>query len=132
MFLPLNDIMLFIDVVSSKGFSAAAKKNNITPAAISKRISSLEENLGVQLIIRSTRSLFLTDAGKILYEECFLVGQQLKVTCAKISDINFAESGNIVVSAPTNFSNIVLASIVGEFQSQYKNIHIKEVIFLRE
>jgi len=124
MTLPVNDMLLFVDVVENMSFSITAKRHHMTPAAISKRISSLEENFGVQLLIRSTRKLILTEAGEQLLKDCCLINQQLKESYFKIRDVNQADTGNIIISCPTNFANIMLAPIIVEFEKKYKNIKI--------
>ena len=123
MSLPVNDMLLFVDVAENMSFSVTAKKHNMTPAAISKRISLLEHNLGIQLLIRSTRKLVLTEAGKVLLNDCTDINQQLKESYLKLRDIKQAESGDVYISCPTNFANILLAPIIAEFEQKHKNIN---------
>lgn len=56
----LNEIAIYARVVEHKGFSAAAKDLHLSPSVVSKRVTALEERLGVQLLNRSTRRLSLT------------------------------------------------------------------------
>src|ERR1700733_8100609 len=59
---------LFVRVVDAGSFSAAATQLGIGQPAVSKTVAQLEERLGVQLIVRTTRNLSLTDAGRRYYE----------------------------------------------------------------
>lgn len=66
----LATIRIFCDVAEERNFSRAAALNGITQSAASQRIRSLEEELGVELIDRSTRPCGLTPTGKLYYEGC--------------------------------------------------------------
>jgi DNA-binding transcriptional LysR family regulator len=66
----LNEIAIYARVVERKSFSAAAKELHLSPSVVSKRVTALEERLGVQLLNRSTRRLSLTEAGKQFYNRC--------------------------------------------------------------
>lgn len=126
--LPVNDMILFVDVVKNKSFSVAAKKHQITPPAVSKRISQLEKNLGVKLLTRSTRKLVLTEAGNILYGYCEKIDLELQEAHAAVIDSQGEPKGNIRISAPTNFCNLVLAPILADFSTVYKKINIEVIL----
>ena len=66
----LTTIRIFCDVAQEGNFSRGAERNGITQSAASQRIRSLEEELGVELIDRSTRPCGLTASGKVYYEGC--------------------------------------------------------------
>src|SRR5690348_16218076 len=65
-----EQIASFIAVVEENGFAAAARKNNLSRAAISRQIAALETKLGVQLLQRTTRQVALTEIGAQYYQEC--------------------------------------------------------------
>src|SRR5436190_208597 len=107
--LPLNDMMLFVEVVKYNSFTIAAQKNNITPAAISKRISSLEEILHAKLLKRTTRSLALTDAGKVLYEHCQNMQLDIRNIIETVQETHQRPRGKIKIAALQNVSNLIIA-----------------------
>ncbi|MFT7684505.1 MAG: DNA-binding transcriptional LysR family regulator, partial [Moritella dasanensis] len=63
----IDDLVLFTQVIELGSFSKVAEANKVTKSVVSKRISRLEEDLGVQLIFRTTRKLTLTEAGEMLF-----------------------------------------------------------------
>jgi len=65
-----NQMILFAKVVDNHGFSAAAREIGLTPSAISRQISHLEDRLGIRLLNRSTRRVSLTDVGRTFYIRC--------------------------------------------------------------
>jgi DNA-binding transcriptional LysR family regulator len=71
----------FVQTVRLKSFSAAARRHGQSPSAIARQVSALERELGVQLLLRSTRSLELTDAGRTLYGRAADILEQ--IACAK-------------------------------------------------
>src|ERR1700686_1516935 len=64
----LNDLQFFASVVQNRGFSAAARVLGIPKSRISRRITLLEERLGVRLLDRTTRRLGLTEGGQQVFE----------------------------------------------------------------
>ncbi len=64
----LSDLAVFVRVVDTQGFSAAARAMGLTKSAVSKRINRLEKQLGLRLLQRTTRAMSLTEAGRVLYE----------------------------------------------------------------
>ena len=64
----LNDLEVFARVVEKAGFSRAAKELGVPASTVSRRVARLEEGLGVRLLQRTTRSMHLTDAGRIYFE----------------------------------------------------------------
>lgn len=125
---PINDMLFFVDVVDQKSFTKAAKLHNLTPAALSKRIISLENQLGLKLLNRSTRKLILTEAGDILYRSSKDIYKEVQYAYNSALDSHKSPKGNITVSSPTNFSNLILSSVIGEFLTKYPGIHIHVVL----
>src|ERR1700741_445152 len=67
--LDLNDIVVFARVVEAGSFTAAARLLGMPKTPVSRRIAALEREVGVRLIQRTTRSLNMTDAGRLYYEQ---------------------------------------------------------------
>src|SRR6478735_3067117 len=73
----LNDIAAFASVVKAGSYTAAAKQLGLTRSAIGKSVVRLEQRLQVRLLNRTTRSLSLTDDGRVLYETCVTILEDL-------------------------------------------------------
>ena len=76
---PMEDMVLFARLVELKSFSSVAASERISRSLVSKRITRLEERLGVQLINRTTRRVEVTDVGRTFYEYC----RQMEMTWLK-------------------------------------------------
>ncbi|MCF5546239.1 LysR family transcriptional regulator [Pseudomonas salomonii] len=68
--LQLGSIELFCLAAEAGSFTAAAQAPGVTPAAVSRSISRMEERLGARLFVRTTRSIRLTDSGSTFFEQC--------------------------------------------------------------
>src|SRR4051812_31250254 len=66
----LGSIELFCLAAEFKSFTAAAVEAGVTPAAVSRSVSRLEERLGVRLFVRTTRQVRLTEPGLAYFEQC--------------------------------------------------------------
>src|SRR5512147_558974 len=66
----IGDAEVFVAVVDSGGFTAAARELGLSQPAVSRRVTGLEARLGVRLLARSTRQIRPTDAGRSFYERC--------------------------------------------------------------
>lgn len=118
------DLRLFHLVVKSDSFHNAAAIAGISAPALSKRISKLETDLGVQLIYRTTRRLTLTDAGKTLATYAKDIDQQVNEAVAATIESGEGMSGTINISVPTVSGELLLAEAIAEFGMLYPDITV--------
>lgn len=108
-------IFAFITVVQRNGFAAAARSVGVSTAAISKQITSLEEALGVQLLLRTTRRLSLTEAGKVYYDYCVRILEELREADASVSQFRKEPIGRLHILAGPQFAERFLLPHIGKF-----------------
>ncbi|WP_260260293.1 LysR family transcriptional regulator [Vibrio intestinalis] len=121
----LPDLASFILVVNEGSFTAAAKKLNVTPSALSKLITRLEKSLSVKLFERTTRKLVITPAGKKVFDQAVLMVNAAQ-QAVEISTSDHTEaSGSLTVAAPEAFLNSVLQPLVIPFLNQYPEIQLR-------
>ncbi|WP_133471370.1 LysR family transcriptional regulator [Paraglaciecola marina] len=118
------DLTLFVYVVDSGSFNKAALKAGLSTPALSKKISKLEQALGVQLIHRTTRRLSLTEAGENLYVHAKNIEGQVSDAIASVSAFSQGISGHIKISVPTISGELLLAEAIAEFCQMYPNITV--------
>lgn len=118
----LGAMQAFIAVVESGSFSACARRLGLSQPTISRQINTLEEQLGVRLLQRTTRRLSLTEAGQIYYEKARQI--QLDVVEAGLSISGFKEkpSGVLRISAPYTWTETLIAPYISEFLQKYPDI----------
>ncbi len=121
----LGSIELFCLAAEAGSFTAAANTAGITPAAVSRSISRLEKRLGVRLFVRSTRSIRLTEAGKVYFEESRAALNQLIEAERKVTGEQVQPSGTIRISAPTTYGHFRLLPQLPAFRAKYPLIRIE-------
>ncbi|MCS0320787.1 LysR family transcriptional regulator [Vibrio diabolicus] len=110
-----DDLILFSQVIELGSFSKVAEANNLTNSVVSKRIARLEEEIGAQLLYRTTRKLTLTEAGKVLLHSAKNVKQATQEAMDAVAGFGENVSGHIKMSVPCISGDLILADAVAEF-----------------
>lgn len=117
-----TQISTFIEVVNRSSFAGAARHLKITPAAVSKQIMTLESELGVQLLKRSTRRVTLTAEGVLYFEHAKRILEALHEAEAAISYSKEEPSGTLTVVSGPHFGNQYVIPHLKEFLEMYPKI----------
>ncbi|GAA5232261.1 LysR family transcriptional regulator [Verticiella sediminum] len=96
----MTSLRIFVKSVELGNFSEVARRLGVTPAAVSKRVASLEARLNQRLLNRNTRGLFATEAGQRLYERCVRALDELDAAAAELADAGDKPSGHLRITAP--------------------------------
>jgi DNA-binding transcriptional LysR family regulator len=124
----LNSLMIFAKVVEANSFSEAARRLKMPTSTVSRRVAELEDQLGVRLIERTTRSLRLTDVGSEVLEHA-QHSAELSEAVDNIASNHLSNiSGILRLSAPPSISDSLLAPLVGAFQASYPNVRVQVFI----
>ncbi|MFB1074191.1 LysR family transcriptional regulator [Vibrio diabolicus] len=119
-----DDYIIFYHLIEQGSFSAAARHMSLTKSVVSKRIAKLEQELGVQLLYRTTRTLTLTEAGRAFFTHAKAVYQVVATAEESIVGLGKNLSGNIKVSVPTISGELILPQVINEFNQKYPDINI--------
>jgi DNA-binding transcriptional LysR family regulator len=120
----LNSMSLFVSVVELGSLAAVARKIGISSAAVSKQLTKMEKDLGVQLLIRSTRRLELTEIGRSYYVQCQRVLDEAAEAHALISEMRSVPSGSLHVLSGRHFAASYIIPHVESFLAKYPKIHL--------
>jgi len=112
----LNDISLFAAVVANGGFSAASRVVGAPKSRISRRVAALEDQLGVRLLERSSRSLKVTAVGHEVYRHAQAALAEAEAIDDTVSRFKAEPQGLIRVSAPAGIDRLVSAVLPGFLQ----------------
>ncbi|WEM41008.1 LysR family transcriptional regulator [Photobacterium sp. DA100] len=121
----MPELAVFKIVVDEGSFTAAARKLGVTPSALSKQLSRLEQTLSTKLLERTTRKLVITQSGKGIYDQCCALLEATKQVVEYTSSEHETPSGSVTVAAPKAFLSIVLQPMVLPFLTQYPDIELK-------
>lgn len=123
--LDLNAMMLFAKVVEAQSYSQAARDAGIPKSTISRKISQMEESLGVRLLQRNTRQLRLTQVGREVYENCLNILREVQSVHATIENSREEVSGNLKVVLPIAFSQEVMAALCSGFVKKHPKVELE-------
>lgn len=121
----LTHIAVFMHVVGSGSFTAAAQKLGISKPTVSKHIATLEAHLGARLLNRTTRSVGLTEIGARFHRHCRNIMAELEVAETEVLLSVTAPRGRLRISAPTWYGERLVASEISEFLEHYPDIEIE-------
>ena len=119
----LIGIRVFRHVVELRSFVAASNRMQLSPAMVSKHIMALEMQLGTRLLNRTSRSLSLTEQGKLYFEQCCNILDSLDEVEARITKSTFAPKGVLRISAPVWAASASFVGILADFRRQYPDVH---------
>jgi DNA-binding transcriptional LysR family regulator len=128
----LQSMRVFQQVVDEGGFAAAARKLDLTPAAVTRLVSDLEKHLGVRLLQRTTRRLSLTPAGEVYLNRLRTILSEIDEADALAHAHSREMSGTVRVLTQPVIASHILAPALAGFQRQYPDIvlelHVQDVL----
>jgi DNA-binding transcriptional LysR family regulator len=121
----LNAMMLFAKVVDARSYSQAARDAGIPKSTISRKISQMEETLGVRLLQRNTRQLRLTQVGREVYDNCVNILREVQSVHATIENARDDVSGSLKVILPIAFNQEVMAALCSGFLKLHPKVDLE-------
>ena len=110
---------MFVKVAERGGFAAAARELAMSPPAVTRAVSDLEDRIGTRLLIRTTRSLRLTEGGGRFLLDCKRILVEMEEAEEAAIGSHAAPRGELHVTAPALFGRLFVTPILGDFLDQY-------------
>ena len=120
----LEDMQVFVRVVDAGGIGLAAEQMGIAKSAVSRRLSELENRLGVTLITRTTRSSKLTEAGENYYARSQQLINDIDELNNLTSDPDCSLNGTLRLSVPLSFGLLHLTSAIEQFIKDHPQLSL--------
>nr|WP_299243389.1 LysR family transcriptional regulator [uncultured Halomonas sp.] len=118
-------IRAFTHVVKAGGFAAAAREMGLSRSVVNKTVINLEQELGAQLLQRSTRRVTPTDTGLAFYERCIQILSELDEATSAITALQSKPTGKLRVNAPMSFGTLHLSKVLAEYMALYPDVHVE-------
>jgi DNA-binding transcriptional LysR family regulator len=118
----LLSIKVFRQVVESGSFVGAAERLNLSTAMASKHLMHLEKHLGTRLLNRSSRSSSLTESGKLFFERCKVILEEMAEAELAIGSMTGVPRGTLRVSAPSWAATRAMADVLGTYRQLYPQV----------
>jgi DNA-binding transcriptional LysR family regulator len=126
--LDLNQVFLFVEVVRTASFAAAARRLGMAANSVSRHIQQLEADVGSRLIHRSTRKLTLTAAGRTFFDRCAAPVSELAQAGQASVDDHSLPGGLVRVAAPADFFDLFQIDWIAEFLAVHPRMRMEFVL----
>ncbi len=121
----LKSMKIFIKVVETGSFAAVADTFGMSAPMIGRHVSTLEEDLGAQLLYRTTRRHSLTEAGQIYYERSKAILTDLLAADESVAKLRSEPRGVLKIGAPTNFGSTYIAPILPQYLASNPEVRVE-------
>lgn len=118
----LTSMRVFASVVESGTFVSAARQLGLSKAMASKHVMHLEQRLNARLLNRNSRHLSLTESGRLYYERCQSLLEEMEEMDAVVSRSAVTPSGTIRLTAPIWLANTRFASLLAAYRQRYPEV----------
>jgi DNA-binding transcriptional LysR family regulator len=122
---------VFIAVAEEESFSATARRLQMSPPAVTRAISTLEKELGIKLLNRSTRHVRATEAGQRYLDDARRILADIAAAEDAVAGINAKPRGRIAVTAPVLFGRQFIIPGIVEYLRRYPNTQVNAVFLDR-
>ncbi len=122
---PFNGIEIFLAIVRQGSLRSAAKLLGMGAPAVSYRLKALERELDVNLLVRTTRSIELTDAGRALLNRAGPAFAQIDEAIAEAREAGRAKTGTLRLTLPWSAYRIAIEPVLAEFQAQHPDVRLE-------
>jgi len=120
----IRQLEVFLGVAQAKSFSRAAERIHLSQPTLSEHIRELEEELGVRLFVRHSRSISLTEAGRVFGDYATRAVATLAAGRQALAELNGLQQGSLVVGASTTPGTYVLPALIARFRDTYPGITV--------
>ncbi|GKO66635.1 MULTISPECIES: LysR family transcriptional regulator [Klebsiella] len=124
MFDDFDELMAFVCVAEAGSFIGASLRLERDASVISRRVSHLEKKLGVRLLVRTTRSVTLTEAGTWFLQRARTALDELSAASREVGDFAATPQGTLRVSLPVTFGRELIAPMFPDFLQAYPDIRL--------
>jgi LysR family transcriptional regulator, regulator for bpeEF and oprC len=118
----LKSLMIFLRSAQLQSFSEAARQLSMSPSAVSRAVARLEEDLGIRLLQRTTRSLTLTEDGTIFYQRCQQILDDLEAVELEVKQSQSQPKGTLRLNFSIAFGKMYTVPRLAELAAQYPEL----------
>lgn len=121
----LASMAMFVRVVESGSFSAAAEASQVSATMAAKHIRAIEQRLGARLLHRTTRRQQLSEVGRLYYERCKQVLADVALAEASASELQASPRGRLRLTAPVSFGSRRLVPALAEYLASHPEVNVE-------
>ena len=126
--LELNRLTYFAAVVEAGSFTRAAGRLGVTKAVVSQQVARLEEEVGATLLLRTTRKLALTDAGRRLHARCVVILRESAEALDELAEGAAEPGGALRITVPFDYGAAVVIPVVATFARAHPRCSVEVIL----
>lgn len=115
----LNRLAYFAAVVDAASFTRAADRLGITKTVVSQQVARLEQELKTSLLVRTTRRVEPTEAGRLLHARCLMILREAENAFAELAEASAKPMGLLRIAAPNDYGSCTLAPLAAAFSKKF-------------
>jgi DNA-binding transcriptional LysR family regulator len=127
----LDDMRLFAELAEAGSFTGAARRLGVPKQTLSRRIAALEHDLGIELVLRSTRKLRLTGLGRVYAARCRELASLASEANEQLLGAGDAPRGQLRITADPTFGESYLPELIAEYVERYAEVEVEVVLTSR-
>jgi DNA-binding transcriptional LysR family regulator len=120
----LNNLRLFAEVVERGSYTAAARSLGLQTSKLSRRIRALEEELGVRLLNRTSRSLSLTETGRQFHQHCLAVVAEAKAAKDIVDRTRSRPQGTVRIACPVALLESGISRLIAQYLQDNPDVQV--------
>ncbi len=118
----LQAMTIFVAVAEEASFAGGARRLRLSPPAVTRAVAALEDKLGVRLLIRTTRSVRVSEAGARYLEDARRIVAEIDEADEAAAGINAAPRGHLAVTAPALFGCLYVMPVIAEYLERHPEV----------
>ncbi|RBL69510.1 LysR family transcriptional regulator [Pseudomonas sp. MWU13-2625] len=123
-----QEMQIFATVAQEQGFSAAARRLGLSAASVTRAVAALEQRIGTQLLIRTTRNVHLSEAGQRYLEDCRRILVEVQEAEDSAAGSHAQPRGQLTVTAPVLFGELFVTPLMAGYLTQYPDVSINALL----
>ncbi|MBK5377649.1 LysR family transcriptional regulator [Pseudomonas sp. TH43] len=126
-----QEMHIFTTVAQEQGFSSAARRLGLSAASVTRAVAALELRIGTHLLVRTTRSVHLTEAGQRFLEDCRRILAEVQEAEDSAAGSHTEPRGQLTVTAPVLFGELFVTPVMAGYLAQYPDVSINALLLDR-
>src|SRR5499433_401541 len=120
-----GSMRVFVNVAKVRSFSEAARRLQLSPSVVTRAVAQLEDELGLTLLLRTTRSLRLTERGELYLENCRRILEDIESAERQVRGEDAEPRGTLKVAAPIVFGRLHVLPIINRVLRDYREVTVE-------
>ncbi|NUT79419.1 MULTISPECIES: LysR family transcriptional regulator [Pseudomonas] len=126
-----QEMQVFLAVAQASGFSAAARRLGLSAASVTRAVAALEQRIGTPLLVRTTRNVYLSEAGQRFLEDCRRILSDLQEAEDSAAGSHVQPRGQLTITAPVLFGQLFVTPLLVDYLHQFPEVSINALLLDR-